>query len=170
MNDKKRPIEERIAAMLGRTAYADIRDGTGGTCPLRIRDQDIAAALGWVAQSVGKLAPLVLETFYGSTLMHQQALTRAWEAERHEAVRDQIVLTRMAGALAVRELAGAKHCTTEYAEYAYLIFSRREALQARVREASSWLEDLRSTGLRQLRFKLQDIWVEQETKRKSDAA
>lgn len=164
MNEKKRPIEERIAAMLGRTAYADLREGTGGTSPARIRDQDIAAALGLVSRTVGRLAPLVLETYYASTLMHQHALTRAWE-ERElvwaGGIRERVVVNRFAGALAVRELAGVKHCTTEYSEYAYLIFSRREALQDRVKAASSWLDGLRSTGLAALRQSLQETWNDQ---------
>ncbi|UHQ21909.1 hypothetical protein LVB77_14670 [Lysobacter sp. 5GHs7-4] len=170
MNEKKRPIEERVAAMLGRSAYADLREGTGGTCPLQIRDQDIAAALGWVSQKVGKLAPLALETYYGSTLVHQNTLMRAWEEKEGGQTREQLSLTRLSGALAVRELAGAKHCTTAYAEYAYLIVSRREVLQQRVRAAGAWLEDLKSTGLRELRAKLRDIWEEQAKERAKELA
>lgn len=165
MNDKKRPIEERIAAMIGRTAYSDLREGTGGTSPARIRDQDIAAALGMVSREVGKLAPLVLETYYGSTLIHQRALTRAWEEQQGCTVRDEIVISRMAGALAVREMAGVRHCSTEYAEYAYLIFSRREALQDRVKAAGAWLDGIRSAGLAELRRCLRDTWAEQARQR-----
>jgi hypothetical protein len=148
--DKKRPTLERIAALMGNSSFIDLRDGVGGTNPMRVVHQDIAAALGFVAARQGKIAALVLETHYGSTLLHEKELARAWEESEQERrrevgwtpAREDIVLTRFAGALAVRKLAGVKYCTTQYAEYAYLIFSRREALQRRVEDADRWLGDL----------------------------
>lgn len=164
MNDKRKPVEERIAALIGKSAYVDLRDGLGGTCPLRIRDQDIAAALGWVSKTVGKAAPMVLETHYGSTLIHEDALLRMWEDREHKPgqAREVVVVTRFAGALAIRQVAGAKHGVTQYAQYAYLIMSRRETLQARVTDAMAWLEEVRDTGLRELRRRLRDIWADKE--------
>lgn len=174
MNANIRPVEERIASLIGRTAYVDLREGLGGTCPLRIRDQDIAAALGWVSQTHGRITAAALETYYGSTLLHYRTLMAAWESREGEGgrldSRGQLALARMAGSLAIHQLAGAKHGTTEYAEYAYLIVSRRDTLQARVREASSWLDELRHTGLCELRSKLRSIWEEQKKKREKSVA
>lgn len=151
--DKRRPIEERIAALMGRSCYVDLRDGLGGTDPLKLKDEDIAAALGVVAQVKGKVAMMALETHYGSTLMHQHALLRAWEdRERRKGyTREAIVLTRFAGALAIRRLAGIIIGASEYSDLAYLMYSRREALQNRVSDAMSWLEGERDTALRTLR-------------------
>lgn len=151
--DKRRPPEERIAALMGKGAYVDFRQGLGGTHALRLTDQDIAAGLGMVANTHGRTAILVLETYYGSTLLHEKVLQRTWEdRERQKGdTREQVVLTRFGGALAIRKFAGATIGTTHYAEYAYLIYSRRELLQNRVNEAVSWLEGERDAALRALR-------------------
>lgn len=156
--DKKRPIEERIAAGMGKSAYVDLRDGVGGTNPLKLTDQDIYAALGIVSDRLGRLSAQVLETYYGSTLIHQAAMQRAWEDQERKPgdTREQIVLTRFAGALAIRALAGSKFTNASYAEYAYLIFSRRTSLQQRVHDATAWLEGVRATALAELRKTLRD--------------
>lgn len=152
-NEKAKPIEERIAALLGRTAYCDLRDGVGGTSPMRIRDSDVAAALGMVSVQKGPIAAWVLETHYGATLMHKPRIRQAWE--EHEIVpgepRERTCLTRFGGELAIRELAGIKYGTPQLAEYAYLIVSRRETLHDRVRAAAAWLEGIRTEALGDLR-------------------
>jgi len=156
--DKKRPIEERIAALMGRSGFVDFREGFGGTRGAAYSDQDIAAALGAVSEQHGRLAPLVLETYFGSTMIHAPTLRRAWEDQerKKDDTRERIVLTRFAGELAIRQLGGAKHCSTQYAEYAYLIFSRREALQQRVKDAGTWLEDIRVTALHEFKRQLRE--------------
>lgn len=170
-NDKRKPIEERIAALLGKSSYVDLRDGLGGTCPLRIRDQDIAAALGWVSQRVGKLGPLVLETHYGSTLIHKPAIRQAWEERERKPgqTREQVVVTRFAGELATRQLASFKYTSTDYAELSYLIFSRRETLQLRVRDAASWLDGIRDTALVEMRRSLREKWGADKEAKKAAA-
>ena len=154
--DKRRPIEERIASLMGRSAYRDLRDGFSGGGKVSISDQDLAAALGGAGDSVGRVALLALETYFGSTLIHQQALLRAWEdRERREGdTRERNVLTRFAGALAVQQAAGGKVASAAYAEYAYLLFSRRELLEKRVREAGAWLDELRTSALRAVKVQL----------------
>ena len=151
-NDTK--IEKRVAKLFGRSAYRDIRDGFGGNGVDHetLSDQDIAAALGWVVSKQGRIASQVLETFYGSTLMHAPDLRRAWEGRERQKgdARDQVVMTRFAGELAIRELAGARFTSTCYAEYSYLLFSRRETLQQRVQDARFWLNDLRNEAVREL--------------------
>lgn len=149
MTHEERPIQERIAELFGRSSYFDPREGAGGTCPARIRHSDVAAALGHVSRECGRPAALVLETQYGSTLTHERALSRAWESHDAPDRRDQaaVVLSRFAGALAIRMLAGSRYSTSHYAEYAYLLFSRRETVQRRVAEASAWLQGQHDTGL-----------------------
>ncbi|WP_423373313.1 hypothetical protein [Stenotrophomonas maltophilia] len=156
MSTDKRPIEERIAALMGKSAYRDLRDGFSvGGLP-QFTDQDVAAAIGAAARAAGRLGVMALETYYGSTLLHQAALLREWEdAERKEGdTREQIVLTRFGGALAIQQMAGGKVTGSAYSEYAYLIFSRREKLEARVRAAGAWLEGQRFTALREVKVQL----------------
>lgn len=166
-NDKARPVQERIASLFGRSAYFDPRDGSGGTSPSSIRHSDVAAALGYVANTKGKVAALVLETHYGSTLAHERDLARAWEAHADVPRQDvhAVVLTRFAGALAIRQLAGVTHSTTQYAEYAYLLFSRREALQWRVQEARAWLQAIHDDALGEFRKVLREHAVERERRK-----
>jgi hypothetical protein len=154
---KRRPIEERIAALMGRSAYRDFRDGLGGGAA-SVSDQDIAGAIGAAARAIGRPAIWALETHYGSTLLHQQALLRAWEERERKPgdTREQIVIMRFAGALAIQQAAGGKVPSTAYAEYAYLIFSRRETLERRVREAAAWLDDLRFGALSEMKKQLFD--------------
>lgn len=154
-NDKRKPIEERIASLMGRTAFCDIRDGIGGTGAPRFTDQDVAAALGMVQSALGKIACMVLETHYGSTLCHAEALLRAWDEKEHRPGRDrqEIVLTRFGGELAIRELASFRYSTVQLAQYAYLLYCRRDDLLRRMKDASRWLEEIRDGALRELRFR-----------------
>lgn len=166
-DDKARPLQERIAALFGSGAYFDPRDGAGGTSPGSIKHQDVAAALGYVAAQQGRVAALVLETHYGSTLAHERELSKAWEASEQvpTANAQAVILTRFAGALAIRQLAGLKYNSTQYAEYAYLLFSRREALQRRVAEAGAWMEAIRSEALREFLKQLRHEAVEREKRK-----
>lgn len=157
-NDKKRPIEERIAALMGRSSFCDIRDGIGGTGAPTFTDQDVAAALGMVQSVKGKLACLVLETHYGSTLKHAETILRAWDDREYRPGRHRqdVVLTRFGGELAIRELASIRYGTPQLAQYAYLIYSRREELQRRMQDASRWLHGIRDDALRELRARARD--------------
>lgn len=157
-DDKRKPIEERIAALMGKSAYCDVREGVGGT--LRgLSDQDLAAALGMVSVTHGVIAVKVLETHFGSTLIHLEALLRAWDEAEHERIkaagrgmtREDVALTRFGGELAIRELASVRYGTPQLAHYAYLLQSRRESLQLRRDDAARWLAELQDGALRELR-------------------
>ena len=74
--DKAKPVQERIASLFGQSAH--LWEGAGGTSPAAIRTSDVAAALGAVARDHGRIAALVLETHYGSTLAHERELSKAW--------------------------------------------------------------------------------------------
>lgn len=153
---KQRPIGERIAEMLVRTAYRDLRDGIGGSPQLSV--PAIAAGLGMVQRQLGALVVQCLETHYGSSLAHERALRRAWDEHCRTADprmdHDTIVLSRMGGALAVRQFAGLDYNTAALADYAWIIHVRRESLQASALLAREWLDDHRIAGLQALRTAL----------------
>lgn len=155
-NDTK--VEKRVAKLFGRTAYRDIRDGFGGSQTADLTDQDVAAALGMVVQRRGRIAALVLETHYGSTMMHARTLSREWAGRecRPGDTYQRITLTRLAGETAIRELAGYRYGATEFEELAWLAQSRRDALQQRHKEAAGWLADILDAALRDLRRTLRD--------------
>ena len=167
--DKAKPVQERIASLFGQSAH--LWEGAGGTSPAAIRTSDVAAALGAVARDHGRIAALVLETHYGSTLAHERELSKAWELQANVSQRDphRLVLTRFAGALAIRQVAGTTYTSTMYAEYAYLLFSRREVLQIRVGDARRWLMGLHDIALGPFQRQLRDHAVERERKRERKA-
>lgn len=149
-DDKKRPITERIASLLGKGAYCDAREGFSmATTRFGLSDQDLAAALGLVAIATGPLAVKVMETHYGSSLIHLEALLRAWDEHHHNwwkerggRTREETCLARFGGELAIRELASVRYGTPQLAHFAYLLQSRRETLQLRKDDAFNWLRGL----------------------------
>lgn len=155
---RRRPIEERIAALMGKSSFVDFRDGIGGTNPLRLRDSDVAAALGMVAKAQGPLSAMVLETYYGSTLLHSHGLLRAWdERERQPGQKKHVVcLARFAGELGIREFAGHRYARSDLEHYARLLVTRRETLQLRKADVLGWLDGIRSEALRALHEQLQE--------------
>lgn len=152
-DDKRRPVEERIAALDVSGSFRDIRDGIGPGGPPDLTAQDIAAALGIVKSREGRLTVLVLETYYGSSLRHEQSLRSAW-SDHHETA-DQTkaarILSRFSCAIAVRQFAGIKHVETDMAEYSYLMALRPAEFRRAVDDVLAWLEDYRASGLTALR-------------------
>ena len=157
--NKRRPIEERIAALMGKTAYRDIRDGFGGGDPRKLGDKAVAAALGFVSREQGRIAPMVLETYYGSTIMHLDVIHRAWESKEapgpmpHEIT----VRMRMACEIAVRELSGLEFTRSHFEHLAYLGEVSRIALERRTNDAAAWLEGIKSAALASLRARLRNF-------------
>lgn len=143
---------EKIAKMVGKTTYKDFREGFGGTTFLGDSDADIKGALGIAQQAVGPLAVQVLETRYAGTLQHERGIRRAWDrhlaetAKRLGLKRDAhlVAKQRMAAALAIRQLAGAKMIQFEIAEYAWMTCSRRVDLEDCVNTCATWLDGMRS--------------------------
>lgn len=148
-NEKRQPICERVAEMFGKTSFRDIRDGFGGTPQLSI--PSVATALGLVQQRRGELAVQVLETYYGSTLIHERDLRRAWDATGKDREYSSTVLVRMGAALAIRRFAGMDYTSEQLGEYAWIIRQRKDTLQGAVRVAKDWLDDLWMQGLGDLR-------------------
>lgn len=157
--DKRKPMEERVAAMLVKSAYRDIRDGFGGM-PIAgsLGDQAVAGALGMVSTEQGPIAVMVLETHYGCTLMHVEPIRRAWEeSERREGMqRDDTVLVRFGGELAIRQMASIRYPVSQITDYAYLLCRRRETLQAAIDNCTRWLEAIRCKAVHALRERLRN--------------
>jgi len=145
---------EKIARMVGKTTYKDFRDGFSGATLHDDSDADIKMALGMAQRQAGVLAVQVLETRYASTLMHERVIRRARDrhlndsAKRLGVKRDQPTTAkqRLACALAIRKLAGARVIGLEVTEYAWMLCSRREDLDDHMRSAEAWLNDLCTTA------------------------
>jgi len=145
---------EKIARMVGKTTYKDFRDGFSGATLHDDSDADIKMALGMAQRQAGVLAVQVLETRYASTLMHERVIRRARDrhlndsAKRLGVKRDQHTTAkqRLACALAIRKLAGARVIGLEVTEYAWMLCSRREDLDDHMRSAETWLNDLCTTA------------------------
>lgn len=145
---------EKIARMVGKTTYKDFRDGFSGATLQDDSDAEIKMALGMAQRQAGVLAVQVLETRYASTLMHERVIRRARDrhlndsAKRLGVKRDQHTTAkqRLACALAIRKLAGARVMGLEVTEYAWMLCSRREDLDDHMRSAETWLNDLCTTA------------------------
>lgn len=145
---------EKIARMVGKTTYKDFRDGFSGATLHDDSDADIKMALGMAQRQVGVLAVQVLETRYASTMLHERVIRRAYDrhreelAKKHDTPRNQhtIAKQRMACAMAIRKLAGARMIGLEVTEYAWLLCSRRDDIDIYMRQAEAWLNDLCSTA------------------------
>lgn len=143
---------ERIAKMGGKTTYIDFRNGFT-TCSLKQdSDVDVKAALGMATKKVGALAIMALETRGASTLLHEKALVRAWDAHTKDTqgkrtAHDKSIL-RFAISLVIRQHTGRKLMTTEVTDLAYLLCVRRETFENILKLASAWLQGLDGAGER----------------------
>jgi hypothetical protein len=141
--DKRRPMIERVAALMGGTAF---RDSAGRSGMPKFTDQDVAAALGMVQIQRGEIMIKALETYYASTLMHEIELRRAWDRRAEGRAHDEIVLSRLASAIGIRQVAGAAFGRSEILDYAWMIHTRRERLEDAVRDVVQWMESMRQTA------------------------
>lgn len=143
---------EKIARMGGKTTYKDFREGFASGTLQGDTDADIKGALGIAQSKTSPLAVQVLETRYASTMRYERVIRRAWDrhlndiAKRLELKRDQhtIAKQRLAAALSIRQLAGAKMIQLEVAEYAWMVNARRADIDDHMRACTAWFEDLRS--------------------------
>lgn len=149
---KGRPIAERIAKMLGETSF---RDGQSGRGLAEVSHTDVVTALGWVQQQEGMSVVQAMETHYGSTLRHEDALRRAWSTHAGEpAKRHQRAVFRFCGALAVRKLAGAHYSSFDHTLYARLLVTERETIADNIDRPLRWYYELVDTGFRAFRGKI----------------
>lgn len=152
--DKSKPLAESIAALFGSTTF---RDEFGGGRSTSMPKEAIVRALGWVQQTKGATAVQCMETFYAQTLAHEKALRKAYEAAapKPESAHDRILL-RFGTALAIRSLAGYHYGAGQVADYAELLYCRRERLGAAMYSAEAWLNGKLSDGLSEFKFRYHD--------------
>jgi hypothetical protein len=160
MNEKRKPIVERLAALMGKTGFRDLREGFGGSIK-GLTDQDVAAALGLAQIQTGEIVVKALETFYASTLIHEHDLLRTWDSRNRGLSYEATVLSRFGAALAVRRFAGAAihYPQAEIAAYAWMIKVRREVLERSIRDVEDWLDSMMEEGKKQLRNALRETWT-----------
>lgn len=170
---------EKIARMEGKTTYKDFRQGFASASLAGDSDADIKMALGMAQRQVGALAVQVLETRYASTLKHERALRRAWDRHckdmakigggtRGRAERHSIAMERLAAALAIRHLAGAKVAKPDVEEWAWVICAGQDSLASLVRTCGAWLDDLCS-GAERVFLESLDAIRPQRSRRREEA-
>lgn len=155
---------EKIARMVGKTTYKDFREGFAmGTLP-GDGDADIKGALGMAQRATSALAVQVLETRYASTLAHERVIRRAWDRHLNDAAKQlkvkrdsqTVARQRMAAALSIRQLAGAKMIHLDVAEYAWLMNTRRADMEEMMARCTVWLTDLCAAAERAFREAIAD--------------
>lgn len=136
---------QRIAIMMGRTAYRDLREGFGGGLAYD-SDADIKCAWGEMAHRCGQVCEQAFITKYTSSLRDEPALRRAWWAHAKQAFasrgdRGAVHVYRIAGSLAIRQLAGLKMGSEMLREWAWLAHTSQPYFEAIVEAATRWMED-----------------------------
>jgi len=149
-SDEKKPLTERVAAMLGKTTFRDVRNVRGGLAAHRLVDSDIAAALGIVQTRRGDIVVKAMETYYASTLVHEPELCREWDRRAQKPDYQSAVIDRTGAMLALRRFAGATYRQAELANYAWMIKARRAVLDEAIQRAHEWLQALLIQGNRDL--------------------
>jgi hypothetical protein len=143
---------QRIAIMMGRTAYRDLRQGFGGGLAYD-SDADIKCAWGEMAHRCGPVCEQAFITKYASSLRNEPALRRAWWTHAKGAFasrgdRGAVHIYRIAGSLAVRQLAGLKIGSEMLREWAWLAHTSQPYFAEIVGAATYWLEDRASVAKR----------------------
>jgi hypothetical protein len=150
MSANAQALTERIALMFGRSTYRDARAGPL-TFPVRNPGtDDIVGAVGVVRRKCGHLVTNVLETHFGSTLMHAGELCREWDRQNPLTDYAAITLSRFGSKLAVRRFAGAKPRQADIADFAWMLKTRRASLDEAIARTEAWLTHLLDVGAREL--------------------
>jgi len=167
--DKKKPMAERIAGLQCKTSFRDIRDGIGRGGTPELTDQELAAALGMVKTAIGPWPVFALETYYGSNLRYERRLRDEWSNMRETAdmSRDRRILIRFSAAIAIRQFAGIVHIQSDMAEFSYLMALHPREFRKAVDGVLSWLEQLRETGLEELRKKCRQVRADIDDSKKT---
>lgn len=145
MNDKIRPMVERIARLEGTTIFRDLREGFGGRA--NITDHDIAAALAMVIKRAENghrasddIGAELLETYYGSTQTYRRKLVQAFLFANPPRSGASPCPRRMGATLAAQELAGVRLAKSQEVEYAYIAYCKVESLRDEMRIAGGWFD------------------------------
>lgn len=140
---------EQIARMLGKTTYKDFRQGFSRTVSLDAdSDSDIKGALGIAQREAGHIAVMALETHYAATTRYEGELRRAWDLSCGKPDDPSFYPIRRLGcSLAIMEHVGLPASQREVKEWAWILHTNYERLDAATIAATSWLQDLTSTAM-----------------------
>lgn len=134
---------EKIARIVGKTNYHDLKQGFAPGTFIGDTDADIKFALGVAQSREGDVAVMALETRYARTLRHECALRRAWNRRCKEGGRlphkQAVVVSRIGSALAIRQLAGAPLSQREVEEWAWLCCVSPDRMNEAMRDCEDWL-------------------------------
>jgi len=129
---------EKVAHIVGKSVFRDLREGFGGGLSGKDTDEDVKFALGVAKNRAGELAVLVFETKYASTLMHEGLIARAYDEQ--EAANVPPHIRRIAATLAVRCYAGLRMQRPDFERWAWLLCARRSSVEAVVNACTGWLD------------------------------
>lgn len=145
-DSKPRPIEERIAELVGKTAYKIPAQGFGGIP--NVSSLDVAAALVWCRrnrkriEAACEIGPELLMAYYASDDSGRGVLRAAYLREhptKGDDRRVRMIQRRIAATVAAQIVAGRKYSRPELDEYAYLANVRSEVFRSEVGMAEAWL-------------------------------
>lgn len=131
---------EKVARIMGRTVFRDLREGFGGSLTGRDTDEDVKFALGVARTNAGALSVWVFETKYASTIIHEGSIARAYD--QNEAVALPPHFRRISATLAVRCYAGLRMQRPDFERWAWLLHVRRRTVEEAVDDCTSWLDNL----------------------------
>lgn len=142
MNDKIRPVQERLAQLEGMTTFKDMREGVGGFANVTMAD--LMAGLAIMRSKEEQkilLGPHCLETYFGSTQVHRRLLVSTYLSNTRVDVR-YIVPHRMGATLAAQALAGVQFTHEQDREFAFICNCRTDALKDLRRQALAWFDNV----------------------------
>jgi hypothetical protein len=142
LNDKIRPVHERLAQIEGSTTFKDLREGFGGGFA-NVTQQDLMAGLAIVRSrsDPNDIAPEILETYFGSTQKYRRTLVATYVGNTAVEAK-HTVPHRMAATLAAQMLAGMKFHRDQDEEFAYICNTRLQTLRDMRSHAISWFNEL----------------------------
>ncbi len=162
---------QRIARMVGKSTYRDLRDGFTPGSLRGDSDADIKLALGMAQSIAGVLPVYALETRYASTLMHERALLTAWDKRHREAFPKRaahvVAIQRVGASLAVRVFARGNGVAGAVAHYAWLVHTRRENLQDPIDACLAWLQDQSRDGVNAFLEAIDGVRFRRRTRRRT---
>lgn len=141
MNDKVRPVHERLAAIQGSGTFKDLREGFGPSLPT-VTMQDVMAALSYMKANWPhiQLSCEILQTYFGSTQVFRRQLVHGY-LNNNRVEPKYIVAHRMGATLAAQVLAGVKFSQDADKEFAFICNIRYQVLIDLRAHALRWFDN-----------------------------
>lgn len=131
---------EKIARMVGRGSFHDLRQGFGTSLSPTDTDADVKFALGYAQSECGWLPCVVLLAKYASSVADAEEIARCYIRDTKTATHGAPV-HRLAALLAVRQLAGQRLSESVYKRWGWVLGCNYQVVQESVRAAAQWLDD-----------------------------